>query len=232
MSRQVFISYAHPDKTYADSVCNHLEQGGINCWIAPRDISPSKDWAAEIIEAISSVYIMVLVFSSNTNNSPQVRREVERAVHKEVNILPFRIEGVEPSSSLEYFISTQHWLDALTPPLEVHLETLLGCVKALLNGLPPDCRAITDDEVFPAPYTKPPPAQVPIVPATPNFSRSDLKFLEAQLAGYIGPMAKILVDKAAKKARSMDDLTMILSMELTKESERQSFRTNCKFLSE
>ena len=40
---------------------------------------------------------MVLVFSASSNQSPQVRREVERAVHKQVNILPFRIEDLMPS---------------------------------------------------------------------------------------------------------------------------------------
>jgi hypothetical protein len=137
MSHQVFISYAHQDKNYADAVCHWLERGGARCWIAPRDISPSRDWAEEIIDAISSVYIMILIFSSHSNDSLQVRREVERAVHKEVNVLPFRIESVQPSKSLEYFISTQHWLDAVSEPLEAHLEKLLGCVKAIISGVPP-----------------------------------------------------------------------------------------------
>jgi hypothetical protein len=51
---------------------------------------------------------MVLVFSAASNDSPQVRRDVERAVHKNVIILPFRIEEVMPSKSLEFFLSTQH----------------------------------------------------------------------------------------------------------------------------
>jgi len=37
-----------------------------------------------------------------------VRREVQRAVHKQVDILPFRIEDVMPSKSLEFFLSAQH----------------------------------------------------------------------------------------------------------------------------
>jgi hypothetical protein len=52
------------------------------------------------------------------------------------------------------------------------------------------------------------------------------------LAGYIGPMAKILVKKASKTVQSLDDLPHLLSKELTKKSERQSFIGNCRFLSE
>ena len=64
-----------------------IEAEGIDCWIAPRDIAPSADWAAEIIDAISNSRVMILVFSASSNDSPQVRREVERAVHKNVSIL-------------------------------------------------------------------------------------------------------------------------------------------------
>ena len=114
----------------------------MSVWIAPRDISPAADWAEEIIEAISGARLMVLVFSAHSNASPQVRREVERAVHKELPVLPFRIEDVVPSKSLEYFLSSQHWLDAFPPPLEPHYEQVCAHVAALLGSAPAaECRA-------------------------------------------------------------------------------------------
>ncbi len=78
-NKQVFITYSRNNVEQADAVCAHLESANIQCWIAPRDISPSKDWAEEIIDAINSVDVMVLIFSSYSNTSPQVRREIERA---------------------------------------------------------------------------------------------------------------------------------------------------------
>jgi hypothetical protein len=47
-------------------------------------------------------------------------------------VIPLRIEDVLPSKTLEYFISTQHWLDALTPPLEDHLAHLAETITVLL----------------------------------------------------------------------------------------------------
>src|SRR5208283_5420050 len=76
---------------------------------------------------------MILIFSANANNSPQIRREVERAVNKGVTIIPLRIEDIAPAHSLEYFIGSLHWLDAITPPLEDHLRRLADSVKALLR---------------------------------------------------------------------------------------------------
>jgi WD40 repeat protein len=135
MTHDVFISYSHHDKSAADAVCAKLEQHGIRCWIAPRDVEPGTEWAGSIIHAISNSKIMVLVFSKNANDSPQIRKEVERAVNKGVIVVPLRIEDVIPTESLEYFMSNVHWLDALTPPLENHLDHLAGTVKIMLERM-------------------------------------------------------------------------------------------------
>ena len=84
------------------------------------------EWGEAIIDAIEECRIMVLVFTANANGSPQIRREIERAVNHGVAILPLRIEDVLPARALEYFIGNVHWLDALTPPLEAHLNTTVG----------------------------------------------------------------------------------------------------------
>src|SRR5205814_588565 len=73
------------------------------------------------------------LFSANANRSQQVMREVERAVSKGVPIIPFRIEDVVPTEEMEYFISSSHWLDALTPPLEAHLNKLASSISSLIN---------------------------------------------------------------------------------------------------
>ena len=132
MAHDVFISYCSEDKPTADAICATLEAKGVRCWIAPRDILPGLDWSAAIVDAIGQARVMVLVYSASANESPQIKREVERAVSKGLAILPFRIQDVPLSKSLEYFISSPHWLDALTPPLERHAEYLATTVVALL----------------------------------------------------------------------------------------------------
>ncbi|MDB5756307.1 MAG: hypothetical protein JWR56_2735, partial [Massilia sp.] len=132
MAHDVFLSHSHSDKVFADAICHKLEANGIRCWVAPRDIRPSEDWAEAIINAMDNAKVLVLVFSSHSNTSPQVRREVERAVNKGLHVLPFRIENVPLSKSLEYFISTQHWLDAIDGELEFHLGQLHECIALLL----------------------------------------------------------------------------------------------------
>ena len=133
MAHDVFVSYAHQDRTVANAVCATLEAHGIRCWIAPRDIMPGSDWGEAIIDAIQGAKALVLIFSSNSNDSDQIKREIERTVHQGIAVIPFRIEDVLPNKTLEYFISTQHWLDALTPPLEDHMAHLAETITVLLE---------------------------------------------------------------------------------------------------
>lgn len=133
MAFDVFISYPHQDKAVADAACAKLEAEGIRCWIAPRDIPPSAEWAASIVEAINNCRVMVVVFSSHSNQSKQVHREVQRAFDSEKPVIPFRIEDVMPEGALAYYMPSVHWLDALTPPVEEHLEELAAKVKPLLQ---------------------------------------------------------------------------------------------------
>jgi TIR domain len=132
VEHDVFISYSVEDKPTADAVCAGLERDGVRCWIAPRDILPSQSWAEAIVEGIADSRLLIVIFSSASNASPQVLREVERAVSKAIPILPFRIEDVLPTRSLEYFLATPHWLDAITPPLERHIQKMVATVKVLL----------------------------------------------------------------------------------------------------
>jgi hypothetical protein len=132
MDFDIFISYSSKDKPAADAACAVLEASGIRCWIAPRDVTPGGEYGATIVEAIERAKAMVLIFSSSANQSAQIRREIERAVKKGVTIIPIRIEEVEPTQSMEYFLGAIHWLDALTPPLERHLQHLAETIKAML----------------------------------------------------------------------------------------------------
>ncbi len=135
MSAEVFISYSSKDRTIANMVCALLEERGHRCWIAPRDILPGTEWGEAIIGGLKGARVFVLVFSQHANTSPQILREVERAVHMGLPIIPFRIEDVVPERSLEYFMSVPHWLDALSPPVEAHIVRLGDVVDQLVSGV-------------------------------------------------------------------------------------------------
>lgn len=134
MAHDVFISHSTKDKTISDAVCAALESAGIRCWIAPRDVRPGRSFAGEITRGIQQSKAMVLIFSTHSNNSEQVLREVQLAVTAHLHIVQFRIEDVVLNDDLQYFLGTPHWLDALSPPLENHISRLQSSVKGLLDA--------------------------------------------------------------------------------------------------
>ncbi|MDD2620454.1 MAG: right-handed parallel beta-helix repeat-containing protein [Syntrophomonadaceae bacterium] len=135
MAQEVFISYATLDKRVADAVCATLESNNIKCWMAPRDILPGVDFAESIINAIEKSRVFVLILSNNSSISPHVLREINKAASSSIAILSFIIEEVTLSKSMEYYLSTDHWLNAISPPLSKHIQVLAITVEKLLKQL-------------------------------------------------------------------------------------------------
>jgi hypothetical protein len=133
MAHGIFISYAPKDKSTADIVVSWLERNRINCWIAPRDLRSGIDWGTAIVEAIQGSKVVVIIFSENANNSKQVMREVELAITKGLDVIPFRVEDINPSGLLSYFLSTTHWIDGFPPPIEGHLDQLVKTLQVYLG---------------------------------------------------------------------------------------------------
>jgi formylglycine-generating enzyme required for sulfatase activity len=145
MPHDVFISYVEEDRAQAIQTCDVLELAGIRCWIAPRNIAPGRTWGAAIIEAITQCRVMVLIFSSRTNLSRQVARELERADSKRVPVVPFRIEDAPPSGDLEYFLGSIQWFDAFEGPFDAHLARLSQTLHSMLGEIGSPDRTRRDD---------------------------------------------------------------------------------------
>lgn len=171
MAHDVFISHSSNNRTVANAVCAALEGIGIRCWIAPRDVLPGRSYSGEITRAIQQSRAFVLIFSEHSNNSEQVLREVQLAANSRLHIVQFRIDAVSPSDDLEYYLSGPHWLDAVTPPLDAHLEQLKSSMKALLSlprAAEPDTAPVPAPAI--APINRPPPPAQSISPPPPVFA--------------------------------------------------------------
>lgn len=154
-AHDVFVSYSTHDKPAADAIVSRLEQAGVRCWVAPRDIMPGRVFGDAIEQAIETSRLMVVVFSGQTNQSHHVHREVERAVAHDVVIIPFRIESAEPSGAMAYFLSSEHWLDAITPPLDAHIGQLVKVARMLLDNAPVPMGEQLPETAPPVPVTSP-----------------------------------------------------------------------------
>lgn len=131
MKYDVFISYSTKDKAIADVVCNTLENNGIHCWIAPRNIQPGKPYAREIINGIASSKALLLIYTSNSNSAEHVINEVDAAFNAKKTIIPFLVEDVTMNPELVYYLARKHWLVAY-PDYKQKLGVLVDTICNIL----------------------------------------------------------------------------------------------------
>lgn len=127
----LFISYAAKNGDIAKYVVDKIERRGKRCFIAPRDICSGADYASEIVKGISNAIAVLLIFSSESDKSAYVLREVNSAVSRNKTIIPLRIENFLPSEAMEFYLGPTQWLDAFPQILDTHLDS----VFSILSGL-------------------------------------------------------------------------------------------------
>ncbi len=134
MAHDVFISYSNKDIHVAKKLCGWLEDNGISCWAAWKDIPPGGDWAESIAVAIPKSKVFILIFSGYANKSKQVKREVEMAINTDVALIPMRIEDIMPTGSMSYYLATMNWIDALDNRIENKASIIKNRINALLDA--------------------------------------------------------------------------------------------------
>lgn len=110
-----FISHAFDDVDIAMELCDALEESGVKCWIAPRDLSPGSNWGEEVQRVAKSSLTHVLLLSSRCRKSSQILRELECANTSMVPIFVVRIEDVRPSLAMRVYLSAASSFDAFPP---------------------------------------------------------------------------------------------------------------------
>jgi TIR domain len=113
LRKAAFLSHSSADAQLVGTLCRSLESRGIGCWIAPRDVTPSRPYAEEIVRGIESTGSLVLLASAQAISSVQVLSEVEQA-HKRKKDIYTVLVGDKPriGRELDFYISRLHWIES------------------------------------------------------------------------------------------------------------------------
>ena len=107
---KVFISYSTRNSDVANKIRYALEQNGLPCWIAPRNIPPGTVYIDAIADAIRSTKIVVLIYSEFSQASKYVNNEINMAYSHNKPLLSVNIDDSLPKEDMEYFLKVTQWL--------------------------------------------------------------------------------------------------------------------------
>lgn len=154
----IFISYSSKEAAVAAKVCDYLEAGGIRCWIAPRNIDAGGNYASQIVSAIKTCEILVVLASENTNASGHVSNEVSIAFDNRKVIIPFKLQDFNFTDEYLYFLGRKHWIEAYED-LPGAMRTLKETILSLSTAFQPEKEPTPAVEQMPP--SPPSPEQAP-----------------------------------------------------------------------
>ncbi|HEX2189208.1 MAG TPA: toll/interleukin-1 receptor domain-containing protein [Longimicrobiaceae bacterium] len=218
MASDVFISHSTRDRGVAQEICRRFDREGIGYWLASPELRGGDNWMGEILGAVQKSRMLVVVYSSSANASPHVVRELAAAYESNKAIVPFRVEDAPMGESLSYTLALSHFIDAWTPPLDVHLGTL---VRAVRNRL---ARGAGGPAGLGAPAPGAPPAAYASLPsrkmaAVGALLQGDYAGAADQLRGYLAltpgdPFLRLALGIALSNGMRLDQLAYPCAIEM------------------
>lgn len=193
-----FLSYSRADADFALRFAKDLCTLGVTMWVDRLDIRPSENWDRAIERAIRGCRTVVAILSPRAVASENVADEISLAIDTGKPIIPIIIEPCK----LPLRLARKHLIDASGG----YDEALEQCFAEIQSGGDRPNRHA----------------------ATPEFARgvNDPEAVTAakrELAAILGPIAGILVERAAARAASVEGLYRLLALHIPNDADRQSF---------
>lgn len=110
--KQVFISYSHHDRTFANRLAKDLKLAGFSVWWDGWEIKVGHSIIKKVSEGISKSAYLAVILSPNSVKSDFVQRELELALmgqlsSKKIVVLPLLISDCEVPT----FLTVIKWAD-------------------------------------------------------------------------------------------------------------------------
>jgi len=135
----IFISYSTKENHQADRLCEVLENAGISCWMAPRNVlkENKSNWPPSIAQAVRNARLMIILFSENSDSSNEVLREVTIASRHNVAVLTVNVDGSD-MNNLEYHLCTTQMIELGSKSIEQTSTEILSAARAILGESKPN----------------------------------------------------------------------------------------------
>ncbi len=191
-----FLSYSRSDEDFALRLAKDLQSRGVEMWVDRFNIRPSEHWDRAIERAIRGCRTVIAVLSPRSVASENVADEISLAIDAGKPIIPVVIEPCD----LPLRLTRRHLIDA-TGSYDLALKL---CFDEIAGG---------NESATATASTQRPVAHDP----------DQVAAAESLLATIVGPIAQILVERAAVRAESIDALYRLLALHITDDADRARF---------
>ena len=230
----LFICFSSKDEAVANGIVEFLEAEDLKCWISTRDVSPGQNYQETIVQALELAKGLVFLFSESSSASGEIKKELSLAGGLNIPVFPVRLSPIQPGGALRYELSTRQWID-LFPDAETAMHRLAETIHSVLEksraqsdtaaqgaGVPPTTNTADVAAALAASPSAQKRTRRPRAPIVAPDSE-EFEAIRALLARHIGPIAKVLVQKAATEAKTPEAFCEQLAARVSSPSERAAF---------
>jgi hypothetical protein len=212
----VFICFSSKDEAVAREVVDVLEAEGLKCWISVRDVPPGHNYQETIVQALEASSGIVFLFSEHSNKSGEIKKELSIGASIDIPVFPLRLAPIAPTGALRYELAIRQWID-LFPHRQHALAKLAATIRQAIDA--PAAPQISQ------PAKRAPAKKAVRAPRAPIVEQGgeDFEAIRALLARHVGPIAKVLVAKAATESATPDEFCERLAAHVPATAERATF---------
>ncbi|MHC4985970.1 MAG: toll/interleukin-1 receptor domain-containing protein [Planctomycetota bacterium] len=186
----IFICYARKDTKAVTPWVRRLEAAGFDVWMDVTNVDGATVWASEIVEAISSCKVLMLMLTRHSAGSHHVVKELSLASDKERRVLPLMLEKTDVPASMQYHLAAIHYLELFGKEPDEAFESI---VRALDHqGVTPSGEASEAAEPAKSPLGK-------RIGAAAKAFWAKARPAMAAVATKAGPLARRATDTTWKK---------------------------------
>lgn len=107
----IFISYSRADSVAVDKLAARLLEAGFESWLDREAIRGGEQWRQQIVKAINSCDVFLLMLSPYSVASINVRKELDIADGRDKFILPVVMQTITIPDEMEYQLSGVQMVD-------------------------------------------------------------------------------------------------------------------------
>jgi TIR domain len=145
----IFVSYSRHDLEVVDCIVGKFENAGMRVWIDRDDIKAGKTWRAQIVQAIDTCDAFVLMLSSNSADSDNVRKEIDLAQDSGRTVFIMRLDSViKLPAEMRYQLVGLQYIDIQTLGVDEGVNQLIDTLhEQLATSEPVEEQSVRQAEI-------------------------------------------------------------------------------------